>query len=223
MVYLEAKHYCLWRAIKKEVPGCETIEANNPRTGGTVKKYGYRYDTVTGIVVKLLKYDTASKYSTRYFGFKLHMADGPDTYVIDMPYQSQLLRRFLKVARGIDWTKALSITVFKGKKENSQIEPTGIWFQQNGVTIKPYYTREQPHGMPAATHDKIEDQWDFREQHRWLVARLIEETIPDVDAAAAKVAPPIEPHGGDDQADEPPDPPEHTGGGEEITDDDVPF
>jgi hypothetical protein len=204
-VFLEAKHYCLWRALKTQVPGCEVVEANNPRTGATVKKFGYRYDTVAGIATKLLKYDTERKYSQRYFGFKLHLVDGAETYVIDMPYHSQLLRRFLRVARAVDWSKPLSITVFKGKKNAGEVEPTGVWFQQQGQTVKPYYTREQPHGMPEATHDSIEDQWDFKAQHRWLVERLITETIPDIETAARKVAPPIEPHTEEERGQEPPE------------------
>ena len=116
-IYLEAKHFCLWRQIKKPVDGCETLEVNNPKTGQKVTKYGYRYDTVAGFVTSIEKYDTQKKYSTRYFGFKLHMADGTERYVIDMPYQSQILRRFLRVAAAVEWDSPLSITVFKGKAQ----------------------------------------------------------------------------------------------------------
>ena len=205
-VFLEAKHYCLWRAIKTHVAGCETVQANNPRTGTAVAKFGYRYDTVSGIVTKLVKYDTEKKYSTRYFGFKLYLVDGAETYVIDMPYHGQLLRRFLRVAHNVDWSKPFSITVFKGKKNAGEVEPTGVWFQQGGATVKPYYTREQPHGMPEATHDAIEDAWNFKPQHQWLVQRLIAETIPDIEASWKKAAPPIEPPVEPDLMDEPPDP-----------------
>ena len=221
VVYLEAKYYCLWRSIKKQVSGCEEMDVPNPRTGERVKKYGYRYDTVSGIATKLVKYDTAQKYGTRYFGFKLHLADGAETYVIDMPYNSQLLRRFLHVAHNMFWDIPLSITVFKGKKGSGEAEPTGVWFQQRGQTVKPYYTREQLHGMPEATFDDTEQRWDFKAQHRWLVERLQAETIPDIEAAAAKVAPPIEPEA-EPQAEHEPTvdegPPNDF-----ITDDDVPF
>lgn len=221
IVYLEAKHYCLWRGFKKQVKDCEAIEVTNPKTGAVITKYGFRYDSVSGHVVKILKYDTERKYSTRYFGFKMHIVEGGETYVLDMPYNSQILRRFLRVARNIDWALPLSITVFKGKKENG-LEELGVWFQQKAATVKPYYTREQPHGMPEATHDPVEDAWDFKAQHRWLVARLIEETIPDIDAAAKRVAPPIEHDQGEELQEEhmeDVDIPPHG----EISDDDLPF
>ncbi len=145
--------------------------------------------------MKLVKYDTEKKYSKRYFGFKLHMVDGGDTFVIDMPYNSQILRRFLRLSRNIDWNFPFAITIFKGKKkEGGGFEDTGIWFEQASETIKAYYTRENPHGMPPARQDPDTHEWDFREQHRWLVDRLKSETIPDIEAAAARTAPPIEPH-----------------------------
>ena len=104
IAYLEVKHYCLWRGLKKETAGCDVVEANNPATGGTVKKYGYRYDTVTGNAIRLVKYDTEKKYSKRYFGAQTLAAEGTETYVIDMPYASQILRRFLHAAPNVDWT-----------------------------------------------------------------------------------------------------------------------
>lgn len=230
LVYLEVKHYSLWRGLKKKVDGCDEVDANNPSTGQTVRKYGYKYRSVSGRAVKLVKYDTEQKYSKRYFGFKLHLMDEGGTFVIDMPYQSQILRRFLRLARNIDWTKPFSITIFKGKKkEGAGVEETGIWFEQSGETVKSYYTLEHPHGMPAATQDPDTHEWDFKAQHRWLVERLKSETIHDIETAAARMAPPIEsaantddfndaiePTEGPDTSNMPPCP-------DGITDDDLPF
>lgn len=224
IVYLEVKHYCLWRALKTKTNGCEVLEVPNPTTGAMVTKYGYRYDTVSGQAMKLIKYDTERKYSKRYFGFKLHLVDGAETYVLDMPYQSQILKRFLRLARNVDWNFPLSITAFKGKKGKGEMEETGIWFRQRGETVKPYYTKENPHGMPEAIFYSAEQQWDFRAQHNWLVERLKTETTADIEAAAARVAPPIE-HAESDAQEPLPDEPEAT----EIpphymaTDEDCPF
>jgi hypothetical protein len=222
-IYLQAKHYCLWREYKTQIAGSEAVEVTNPKTGQVLTKYGHRYDSVSGLVVKLEKYDTDKKYAARYFGFKLHMTDGTDRYVLDMPYQGQMLRRFLRVAHNIDWNKALKITVFKGKKQNTGTDEMGVWFQQSGETVKPYYTKDQPHGMPEAVFDPDLNQWDFKAQHRWLVDRLRNETIPDIEAAASKMAPPIEP-ALDGQPEDPDIPPSRPlDDSEFISGDDVPF
>lgn len=224
-VYLEVKHYCLWRSLKKQVQGCDEVEANNPSTGQKVKKYGYRYDTVSGHVVKIEKYDTEKKYSKRYFGFKMHLLDGIETYVLDMPYNSQILRRFMRIAPNIDWSFPLQITAFKGKKKpGAGVEPTGIWFQQGDETIKQFYTYEEPHGMPAGIQDPDTHEWDFRAQQHWLVEQLKTVVIPAVEKAAQRFVAPIEPDHGDAGDD-----PEEIMDGEDfppsvpITDGDVPF
>lgn len=224
IVYLEVKHYCLWRPLKKQVEGCDIVETNNPRTSEKVTKYGYRFDTVSGHAVKLVKYDTEHKYTTRYFGFKIHLVEAGETYVLDMPYNSQILRRFLRVARNVDWALPLSITIFKGKKKDREGDELGVWFQQRGETVKPYYTKEQPHGMPEALYDNDLQQWDFKAQHRWLVDRLKVETVADIEAAAQRVAPPIEPEHGE-RSEEPTDEGEATipPHADYISDDDVPF
>ncbi len=226
-VFLQAKHYCLWQEIKSQVDGCESVQVKNPKTDAVSTKYGYKFNTVYGLVTALVKYDTEKKYPTRFFGFKLHLRDGDDSYVLDMPYQSQLLRRFLRIAPNVNWNNPLSITIFKGKKENGT-EELGVWFQQQGETVRVYFTRENPRGMPAATQDPDTHEWDFRAQHRWLVERLKTETIPDIDEAAKRAAPPIQPAGSDAQepfAPEPeqPEPHHRETLSTEITDDDVPF
>lgn len=218
-VYLQVKYFRIWQPLKNQVEGCDAVETTNPKTGATVTKYGYSYNTVTGRVVKLVKYDTEKKYPTRYFGFKLHLREGRELYVLDMPFYSQILRRFLRAARNIDWYLPLSITAFKGKKQNGE-EETGIWFQQRGETVRPYYTKDQPHGAPAAVYDSVDEKWDFKAQHRWLVQKLQDETVPDIDTAAARIAPPIDPAEPEPDHDPTDDRPLDTG---ELTDEDVPF
>ncbi len=51
-IYLQAKHFCLWRELKKPVEGCESIEVTNPKTGAILTKHGFKFDSVSGHVVK---------------------------------------------------------------------------------------------------------------------------------------------------------------------------
>lgn len=225
IIYLEVKYYSLWRALKKQVDGCDIEMPTNPRTGEKVTKYGYKYRSVTGRATKLIWYDTGDKFAQRYFGFKLTIVDQDDTFVLDMPWRSQILRRFMRLARNIDWAKPFTLTIFKGKKkEKAGSEDTGIWFQQFGESVKSYHTVETPRGMPIATQDAMSHDWDFKPQERWLAEKLKNEIAADIDAIAAASAPPIEPDHGEQQngdhrdADEELMPP-----GAPITDDDVPF
>lgn len=217
--YLQVKHFSLWKEVKRPVEGCEEVEVTNPKTKEIVRKYGFKYRALAGRVMKLVKYDTGDKYDTRYFGFKLHIQDGTEAYVLDMPYQSQILRRFLRVARNMDFSQPVRITIFKGKGKDGKDE-TGIWFQQSEETVKSYYSREAPHGMPEATQDPDTHEWDFKPQHRWLVQRLQDDTIPQIEHDAAHAAPPIEPATAGEQESAQPD---WDTTGQAISDDDVPF
>lgn len=220
-IYLAAKHFSLWQEVKAGTKGAEEVEVNNPSTGETVKKHGFKYEKVSGHATAMVWYDTEKKYSARYFGFKLHLRDGADSFVLDMPYQSQLLRRFLRTAPAFNWYEPLSISIFKGKKKGDKIE-LGVWFQQGGTTVKPYFSREHPNDMPDAIQDTVTGDWDFKPQMRWLVMHLKERTIPAIEAAAQQLAnreeefiaePEPEPHMEDSGI--PPN--------SEITDEDCPF
>ncbi len=226
LIFLEVKHFCIWRQIKSPVEGCETIEVQNPKTKETLTKYGYRYDTVAGFPIKLEKYDTGTKYGNRYFGFKLHLADEHEIYVLDLPYHSQVLRRLLRAAPNIDWSAPLSITAFKAHNKERDDDETAIWLRQDGETVKAYYTKADPHDCPQAEFDKDENKWDFRAQHRWLVRQLEEVITPMVEATGARYraqkpaepAPPQQQAPQDDEAGNvPPSYPEF------VPDDDVPF
>lgn len=224
-IFLQVKHNSLWQELKAPVEGCDMVEVTNPSTKQVMKKYGYKYRDVSGRVFKLEKYDR-SHDGKRYFGFKLYLRDGDDSFSIDMPYQSQFLRRFLRVIPNINWYEDLSIAVFKGKGKEGK-EELGVWFQQGGETIRAYYTRESPNGLPQPKQDPDTKEWDFREQHRWLVDRLKAEAIPAVEEAERdrkaryQQASGVEPD--EQQQHDEPEPTHDTQPFGEVTDDDVPF
>lgn len=219
-VYLQVKHSCLWQEFKRPGKDTESIEVTNPETKQVITKHGIRFENVVGHVVKIEKYDR-NHSGKRYFGFKVHFQEGAQVFVVDMPYASQALRRFLRVLPNLEWSVPLSLSIFPGKGKNGK-EELGVWFRQSGATIKPYYTRDEPHGMPEAFHDEVSGEWDFRAQHRWLVQRLITVHIPAIELASTLKTPPVEPDG---EQQEPEDDftsqmPPH---GDHIDDDDVPF
>lgn len=188
VIYLEIKHYRIWQQLEHEVPGCDVVEANNPKTKQTVQKYGWGYAELTARATKLVKYDTEAKYATRYFGYKLHLIDDVDgqQFSLDMPYNSGALRKFLRVAPSIDWSLPFTLQVWKGKtKEGQGAAEAAILFRQAGDTVKWFFTREHANGMPEATQDPDTKEWDYRAQHRWLIEDLKSRTIPAIEKAAA--------------------------------------
>lgn len=191
-IYLQVKHSCLWQEFKRQTKDTEAVEVTNPSTGDVLMKHGIRYENVTGHVVKVETYKREHK-GTRYVGFKVHFQEGAQVFVVDMPYQSQVLRRFLRICPNLSWILPVSLSIFPGKGKDGKPE-VGIWFRQAGITIKAFHTKEEPHGMPAALQDRVTQEWDFRDQHRWLVEKLLNVHMPAIDMAAALKTPPVEPN-----------------------------
>ena len=226
VTYLEVKHYCIWQQVKEKQAGCDVVVTTNPKTKENVTKFGYKFDEMTGHAVKIEKYDTEKKYATRYYGFKLHLMDGGEQYVLDMPYKSRILSRFMRCADNFDFTKPITLTVWKGYNKERKEDETAIWFKQEGQTVKAFFTKDEPNGMPPGKYDDIEQKWDFAEQHRWLVKRFQEQIMPLVEAAgkryaAEHVGDDVEPVGLVEHA--PFEPPAATEVVVDIDDSDLPF
>lgn len=219
-IFLTVKDFSLWQELKSPVEGCDSIEVTNPKTKEVIIKHGWKYADLEGKATKLEKYDRMHN-GTRYFGFKLYLRDGEDKFILDMPYQSGFLRKFLKTAPAIDWDRPLSISVFKGRnKEKGNKEELAVWFRQDGATVKPYFTKDHPGDMPPAVFDRELNEWDFRAQHRWLCARLTEVTMTEIAEAAAHTSAAAEPVEQPEEEDSiPPSAPLP----DYISDDDVPF
>ena len=214
VTYLQIKDFSIWREIKTPVEGCEAITVNNPSNGETLTKYGFKFDELSGRVVKLEQYNKEFS-GTRYVGFNLFLMDDGKRFSLEMPYESQVFQRFLLVAPNIALDLPLSISAFKGKPSRAGAkDKTAVAFRQDGKNVPQFYSREDPHGMPLATQDTITGTWDFGPQKRWLVNKLITETIPQIDAVAKAMAPSvghdddgsaeddIPPHGGFDNSEE---------------------
>lgn len=212
-VFLAVKHFCLWQETKTALAGTVAETVTNPETDEVLTKHGFKWEKVEGRAIKLEQY-SREHGKKRYTGFKLHLQDGADLFVLDMPYQSTFLRKFLKLAPNVDWTKPLMLSVFKGKDKDGKPE-TAMWFQQGGDTVKHYFTKDNPRGMPEATQDPVSREWDFKPQQRWLVEHMINNAVPAIAAAAAAFAPPA-PHV--DAVEEP----EPSGEDFQASDDDLP-
>lgn len=220
-MFLAAKHFCLWQELKVPVQGCETVEVTNPKTNQVQKKHGFKYDNVSGFVSKLVKYDTEKKYAQRYFGYKLHLVDGAELFVIDMPYKSGILDRFLMVAPSIDFDLELSVSVFKGRSKDGKEPKAAIVFRQEGENVPQYFTKDTPNGMPQAKFYEHTKTWDFQEQKSFLIGYLRDNILSRLEASVARRTETIthqEPEP-DPQGTEDPNMPPHG----EIGDDDVPF
>lgn len=122
--------------------------------------------------------------------WQLRFQDGGDYYVISLPYSSRYASTFLKVLPNIDLAKELRFMpwAMKDKMDPTKII-TGITLYQDGEKVAPYYTKEDPKGLPQMVKIKVKgkEQWDDSEMTAFLenmAINLFEEDHKDLSTAS---------------------------------------
>lgn len=123
--------------------------------------------------------------------WQLRFQDQGDYYVISLPYSSRYASSFLKALPNIDLAKELRFMPWAMKdKMDATKTITGITLYQDGEKVAPYYTKEDPKGLPQMVKIKVKgkEQWDdtsmmdFLEQ---MALNLFEQDHKDLTTASS--------------------------------------
>ena len=177
-VFLVIKHFSLCEESKTEKPGFVPIKVTNPRTGDQSTKYIKRYNGVEAFV-RRLEWRDVSYDDQRYMSWKLHLDAAGVPCVLEIPFDSTVSSRFMKLAENIDFTKPVEFTAWK-----SADDKTAFAVKQDGQNVPQKYTREDPGDCPPPVQNRT-GKWNFDAQTDYLYDRMINVVIPKVDAAAA--------------------------------------
>ena len=103
--------------------------------------------------------------------WQLTFVDDEATFVVSIPYSSRYAASFLKALPNINLNKEFKLMPWAMK---DKVDPTktitGITLYQNDVKIAPYYTKENPNGLPQMQKIKVKgkEQWDDSEMMAFL-------------------------------------------------------
>lgn len=176
-IFLKIKHGCLCEESKTEREGYKKAEGT--LQDGTPWKKWYRpYKAVAGYVNKVERYDR--EHGGRKFrGWNIHIdADGTNC-VLDIPFDSRVNSRWMKLAEAIDYTKPVRFSAWQDRKTDT----IAFNVQQDGVSVPQKYTREDPGQMPEPVQ-RSSGKWDYGAQEDFLTERMIKFVIPAVELAA---------------------------------------
>ena len=121
--------------------------------------------------------------------WQIRFQDQGDYYVISLPYSSRYASSFLKALPNIYLDKELRFMPWAMK---DKVDPTktitGITLYQDGEKVAPYYTKEDPKGLPQMTKIKVKgkEQWDDSDMMIFLESmalNLFEEVLKDLSTA----------------------------------------
>lgn len=181
-VFLVVKHHTICQESKEPREGWRPVPVTNPRTGENITKYIRAYDGVTGYINKLEWYDRTDEQSgARFIGYKIHMSDGDQSVVLDLPFRSMGYRVFMKIAENLDYGKQVEFAAWHDRKEDR----TAFLARQDGASIKHRYTVSNPGECPPPVKNDLTGKWDFSAQEVWLKQQIDAEVVPVVEQWAA--------------------------------------
>lgn len=181
------KHNAICEESSKEKPGFVPIEVMNPSTKEIVIKFIKRYQTLEAMVTKIEWRDTEDKYDQRYMSWKIYLDANGERGVLELPFQSRVSSRFMKLAENIDFMRPVefrawldpktdSTAFFVGQRENEEDEKS--------VSVPQKYTRQNPGECPEPIQ-RLGGKWNFDDQMEFLQERMVNVVIPRVEAARA--------------------------------------
>lgn len=177
-VFLVVKHHTICRESKEPRDGWRPVSVTNPRTGESITKYIYAYDSVSGFVDKIEWYDRTDEQSgARFIGYKIHMSDGDQSAILDLPFRSMGYRVFMKIAENLDYGKPVEFSAWYDRKEDR----TAFLARQDGTSVKHRYTVSNPGDCPPPVKNDLTGKWDFSAQEVWLKDRIDREVVPVVE------------------------------------------
>jgi hypothetical protein len=143
------------------------------------------YDRFTGKLVNIKTQD--GTYGKSWiFSFK----DREEVYHLQLPYSNGFATNFLKMLPNVDVTKEM--TVQPSVKEVDGKKKSSLFVNQNGVSLKHVYTRDNPNGLPPMVQITVKgvQVWDDTEQLAFLHEMVTRDIIPKLEGFSGATAEP---------------------------------
>jgi hypothetical protein len=164
------------------------IVTHHPRTGEPKETWVERYDSIVAYIINCDKFNRSFDNGGNSMGFELTLLAGEQKALLTLEWIKPATKRFLKVARNIDFSKPVRISVFMSKSSTTPGKVgTGISFKQDvtGTIADPeqwpkveeYWGRDRttsdPQAIaqgycPDAVQDGFTGKWDYSAQESFL-------------------------------------------------------
>jgi hypothetical protein len=178
-IFLVVKHGGIVQESKNAREGFSPIEVLNVRSGDKVVKYIKRYKKVIALIKKIEWYDREYE-DTRFMGWKLLLDDQDGTVcTLDLPFESRVGTRFMKLAENIDYSQPVEFSAWRGPDDSIAFS-----VKQNDQNVPQRYTREDPGDCPPPVQG-FNKKWNFDAQKEFLHERMMHVVIPKVQALNA--------------------------------------
>lgn len=175
--FFVVKHNCICEESSKERAGFGPVEVMNPQTKEISIKFIRPYDFLEAMVTKIEWRDTGDKYDQRYMSWKIHLNADGESGTLEIPFNSRIGDRFMKMAENIDFAKPVEFRAWRDAEDK-----TAFIIKQDGQSVPQLYTKADPGKCPPPVQT-FGGKWNFDGQSQFLHRQMLEVVIPRVEAA----------------------------------------
>ncbi len=153
----------------------------NPNEEGAVSRinknnmevWEYLYNSMTGRITGIATHE--SEYGKSW---KVTIQDGPEKYILTLPYSSRYTKGFMYRIGNVDLAQDVELRIGKFPKDGKEIAFLTLF--QGGEKIQPMWTKDNPGEMPQMVRVKIRGQetWDDSDQLAYLETFVNTAIIP---------------------------------------------
>lgn len=185
--------------------GWEQIETENPQTKKKTISWIKRHQGIEDVFITDIRWFEQQIENATLTGWNLRLEADGSTWILRLPLTQNSAKRFMKLADNIDFTKPVTIKVWKSTDKETGKVSTTFCVYQNGSNIPQALNRDD---LPEAKFLKSTKKWDFTEQDEFLVEHMNTVTIPQFKevvgtaTTAAKATPVVEEADSDDATEE---------------------
>ena len=183
--FFVVKHNTICEESSKEKPGFVPVEVMNPQTKEVTIKFIKPYAALEAMVTRIEWRDTEDKYEQRYMSWKIHLDANGEKGVLELPFQSRVSSRFMKLAENIDFTRPVEFRAWRDQKSDGTAFFVGQRENEDdekSASVPQKYTKENPGECPPPVQ-RLGGKWNFDDQMEFLHGQMINVVIPRVAAA----------------------------------------
>jgi len=198
--------------VRRVVKGTPDAKMRVTKKGDEV--YELQFDTLTGYLDNIRLDDPPEKHPEFGKSWVFVIEDGDELFELKLSAKSREAHAFLARLPLVDFSQPVKVKTYWIKGDDD-IYRNFLAVHQGGEKIEPWFTRDEPHGMPDLKKTIVDDvvHWDGSKRREFLLKLVNEKILPKIRAERPLSEATVEPVVVDDtdlpdDGDDPPPPSE---------------
>lgn len=175
-IFLTTFQGMMVRRVAKGAPGAKP---RITRKGDEV--YELQFDTLTGYLDNIRLDDPPEKHPEFGKSWCFVIEDGDEVFELKLSAKSREAHAFLARLPSMDFSQPVKVKTYWIKGDDD-IYRNFLAVHQGGEKVEPYFTKEEPHGLPDLVKQIIDDEvhWDGTDRRKFFLRMVEEKVLPKI-------------------------------------------